>query len=128
MPVRWRRQEPPPDWWGQAVEAASRRRVACLHPLWWRRIRFELELTLWGGWAFLIACGLSGIVFLVSALEYRDQKDHEIDQVVQEAREIRHDLAALLCRTSPSECPKGGPGGRRYEAHIGPLPSGSDSD
>ena len=127
--MRWfRPAERPPDWLGQQIEAASRRRIECLHPVWWRRIRREVELTLWGGWAFLIACGVAGIVFLISAKEYRDQKNHEINQVVQEAREIRYDLTTLLCRTSPSECPKGGPGGRRHEANTRLVPPGPQHD
>ena len=121
-----RRTDRPPDWFGQQLEAVSRRRIACLHPVWWRRIRLELSICLWGGWAFLMACGIAGIVFLLAAIEYHDQKNHEIDQIVQEARDIRHDLAALLCRTSPSECPSGGPGGRRHETDTRSVSSGSE--
>jgi len=116
----------PVDWFGQHLGAVSRRRTDCLHPVWWRRIRWELAITLWGGWAVLIACGLAGLTFLVSASMYRQEQNHRIDQVVQEARDIRHDLVALLCRTSPSECPSEGPGGRRYEAKSRPVQPGPE--
>lgn len=128
MRIHWRRKDRPVDWLGQQIETESQRRIDRSTKTWWRRHRWELELTLWGGWAFLVACGLAGITFLLSAQLYSQEKKHASDQVLQQTRDIRRDLAALLRRTAPSERPKARPGGRRHEANPRLVPPRSDRD